>query len=73
MTRHKGIPNAPMQEHNCQCKGSPNLIAAVCCSCGNPIAEGRAKLGYKTCIKCAETGVKRIKEVTVAATSLQWF
>ena len=50
-----------------------NNIIIKCRCCGNIVPEARAKLGYRTCVKCAQAGVKPIREVTIAATSLQWF
>ena len=48
-------------------------ITIRCRCCSKPVPEARAKLGYQTCVRCAQAGVRPIREVTVAATSLQWF
>lgn len=47
--------------YNCTCK-----------RCGGKVSEERTKLGITLCYRCARLVIRPYREVSVAATSLQW-
>lgn len=36
-----------------------------CIECGDEIAEGRAKLGFKLCLECGEVEARKVKHCIV--------
>ena len=51
---------------------SKSPYICVCKRCGGKVSEGRAKLGITICYQCSKIVTRPYREVSVAATSLQW-